>query len=57
MDRIYVNVNLFLFYVCFPSLSASPSLVILNVMYTSQENQTLSSKPTFMSHFIPAGGT
>lgn len=44
MDRIYVNVNLFLFYVCFPSLSASSSFVIFKCyIYISRVNQTLSS--------------
>lgn len=50
MDRIDVNVNLFLFYVCFPSLSAAPSFVIFKCyIYISRVNQTLSSKPTL--HF------
>lgn len=60
MDRIDVNVNLFLFYVCFPSLSAAPSFVIFKCyIYISRVNQTLflQTLPPFISHFIPAGGT
>lgn len=59
MDRSYVNVNLFLFYnVCFPSLSAAPAVVILNVIYTSQGSpRPCPPDPTFISHFIPTGGT